>query len=83
MPKKKITKIETEKKERIFYYEIIALFSITRLGAFGTYLMLTFRLLFGDWYFLMILLLFLYGIYCLLVHKKMKIISIILMPILE
>lgn len=83
MPKKKITKIETEKKERIFYYEIlgiicliIALFSITRLGAFGTYLMLTFRLLFGDWYFLMILLLFLYGIYCLLVHKKMKIISI-------
>lgn len=83
MPKKKITKIEAEKKERIFYYEIlgiicliIALFSITRLGAFGTYLMLTFRLLFGDWYFLVILLLFLYGIYCLLVHKKMKIISI-------
>lgn len=83
MPKKKVNKIETEKKDKIFYYEIIGIFciiisafSITKLGFFGNYIMLSFRLLFGDWYFLIIFLILIYGIYCLIVHKNIKIISI-------
>ena len=83
MPKKKVSTVETQKKEKIFYYEIIGIacliisaFSFTKLGLFGTYLMLTFRLLFGDWYFIFTFLLFIYGLYCLLVHKRLKVVSI-------
>lgn len=80
MAKEKISEYEQKNKEFIFIYEIagivcllLSLISIARLGIVGKYGMLTFRLLFGDWYFIFLLLLGALGIYFLFVHHKFEI----------
>lgn len=80
MGKEKIASIDNKRKEYTFYYEIvgiicliIAIVTIARLGIIGLYAMLIFRLLFGDWYFLFVILLGLAGLYFLIVHRAMQI----------
>ena len=80
MAKEKTSTIEENKKEFTFLYEVlgivailISLISLTRLGIVGKYGMLTFRLLFGDWYFIFLVLLAALGIYFLFVHRSLQI----------
>lgn len=80
MAKEKTSTIEESKKEFTFLYEVlgivailISLISLTRLGIVGKYGMLTFRLLFGDWYFIFLVLLAALGIYFLFVHRSLQI----------
>lgn len=80
MGKEKISKVESEKKEFIFLYELlgiifilVSLISIARLGIIGKYGMLIFRLLFGDWYFIFIIAFGALGVYFLFVHHHMEI----------
>lgn len=80
MAKEKQSEYTQKNKEFIFLYEIVgilcillALISIAKLGIVGKYGMLTFRLLFGDWYFLFLLLLGVLGIYFLFVHHHFTI----------
>jgi hypothetical protein len=79
MAKEKHPSIEQERKNLTFYYEIIGLFSLiipilalARLGIVGFYIMLTFRIVFGDWYFLVLIALIAFGIRSLLVHKPLN-----------
>ncbi|HOR95578.1 MAG TPA: hypothetical protein PLA20_01780, partial [Bacilli bacterium] len=79
MGKEKHPSIEQERKDLTFYYEIIGLFSLiipilalARLGVVGFYIMLTFRIVFGDWYFLILIALIAFGIRSLLVHKPLN-----------
>jgi hypothetical protein len=58
MGKEKKMYIEQNKKELTFYYELIgvstillSLLALARLGLVGYYLMMSFRIVFGDWYF--------------------------------
>lgn len=83
MAKTKKPVVENSKKEKTFFYEILGIISLlisfiafARFGIIGQYLMLTFRFLFGDWYFVFIILLALFGLYCLLVHQRVEIKSI-------
>lgn len=80
MSKEKQAEYVQKNKEFIFIYEILgiiclllALISLTRLGIVGKYGMLTFRLLFGDWYFLFLLLFGALGIFFLFVHHHFTI----------
>lgn len=80
MSKEKQAEYVQKNKEFIFIYEILgiiclllALISLTKLGIVGKYGMLTFRLLFGDWYFLFLLLLGALGIFFLFVHHHFTI----------
>lgn len=80
MGKEKLATIDNKRKEYTFYYEIIgiiclviSIITIARLGIVGLYAMLIFRLLFGDWYFLFVILLGLAGLYFLIVHRAMQI----------
>lgn len=79
MAKEKRPSIEQERRDQTFYYEIIGLVSLiipilalARLGVVGFYLMLTFRIIFGDWYFLFLIALIIFGIRSLLVHKPLN-----------
>ena len=72
MAKEKKMVLEQNKKELTFYYELIgvitiliSLIALARLGVVGYYIMMIFRITFGDWYFAFLLALLLYGIYCL------------------
>lgn len=83
MAKEKYQTVEVKNSERIFYYEvlgiiliILTMFSIAKLGIVGRYLMLTTKFLFGDWYFLITFLTLAYGIRCIIVHERLKIINI-------
>lgn len=78
MAKEKYLQYEKEKKDLTFYYEIIGIISIilpvlgfARLGIVGFYIMLIFKIIFGDWYFLFLLAIFCYGLRCLIYHKPM------------
>ena len=58
MGKEKKLYLEQNKKELTFYYELIgvgtilmSLLALARLGIVGYYLMMSFRIVFGDWYF--------------------------------
>lgn len=80
MAKEKISNIEKDKKEVTFYYEIIGVvfmligfISITRLGQAGLIIALTFKLLFGDWYFLSIVFIIYFGLKLLIKHTPIKI----------
>lgn len=80
MAKEKMQNIEIRENERLFHYEIlgiillvISLLAITKIGILGEYLMLIVKLLFGDWYFLIYILIIIYSIRCILVHKRLKI----------
>ena len=79
MAKEKQLKFEREVKDLTFYYEIIGIISLiipvlafARLGVIGFYAMLIFKIIFGDWYFLFLLAIFVYGLRCLLYHKPMN-----------
>ena len=83
MAKEKTQKIENSENEKLFYYEILgivllilSMLAIGKMGFIGSYLMLIIKVLFGDWYFLIILLLIIYAIRCIIIHKKLKIINI-------
>ena len=77
MAKEKKRKVdEVEKKETLFYYEIIGVilivFSTTVLGKFGrigSFFTLLFKTCFGDWYWLFILFILFLGIYNLFLHN--------------
>lgn len=80
MAKEKQSEYTQKNKEYIFLYEILgiisillSLISIAKLGIVGKYGMLTFRLLFGDWYFLFLLLLGVLGIYFLFAYHHFTI----------
>jgi hypothetical protein len=69
MAKDKKRSEDGEKKDLTFYYEIVGIITIliatitlARLGNSGEWLMIFFKLLFGDWYFLILVLLMLYGL---------------------
>lgn len=79
MAKEKQLKFEREIKDLTFYYEIIGILSMiipilafARLGLIGFYIMLIFKIIFGDWYFLFLLVIFVYGLRCLIYHKPMN-----------
>ena len=79
MAKEKQLKFEREIKDLTFYYEIIGIISMVipilafaRLGLIGFYIMLIFKIIFGDWYFLFLLAIFVYGLRCLIYHKPMN-----------
>ncbi len=79
MAKEKHLKFEQESKDLTFYYEIVGILSLiipvlafARLGLVGFYIMLVFKILFGDWYFLFLLAIFCYGLRCLIYHKPMN-----------
>lgn len=83
MAKEKSQKIENAESEKLFYYEIVgivllilSMLAIGKMGFIGIYLMLIIKVLFGDWYFLIILLMIVYAIRCIIIHKKLKIINI-------
>ena len=80
MAKMKSAKLSMNNKEKAFVYEIIGIISLlvsiialARFGLIGKYLVLAFSLLFGDWYFIFIILVGVFGVYCLLFHKKIEI----------
>lgn len=93
MAKEKKLVLEQNKKELTFYYELIgvitiliSLIALARLGVVGYYIMMIFRITFGDWHFAFLLALLLYGIYCLFKHhsisvKNMRSIGVILMMV--
>ena len=71
MAKEKQLKFDKEIKDLTFYYEIVGIVSIVvpilafaRLGLIGFYVMLIFKIIFGDWYFLFLLAIFVYGLRC-------------------
>lgn len=80
MAKEKVQQIEIKDNERLFHYEIIgivililSIFAITKMGLIGLYLLLIIKVLFGDWYFLIIMLLIAYAIRCIIFHNKLSI----------
>lgn len=80
MGKEKKRKEDGDKKELTFYYEIVGIITIlisiitlARLGNSGKWLMIFFKLLFGDWYFVTLFLLLVYGFRSLLFHQPMEV----------
>ena len=68
---------EQEKQETTFYYEltgiIFIIFSITvlgELGKIGSFMLVLFKVAFGDWYWIIILFLLFFGFQSLLTHKS-------------
>ena len=90
MAKEKQSHYIQTQRDLTFYYEIVGIISIiipilgfARLGSIGFYVMLIFKIIFGDWYFLFLLTILLYGLRCLLYHKpmdfkRMRVIGIVL-----
>ena len=83
MAKEKVQQIELKDNERLFHYEILgiiililSIFAITKMGLIGLYLLLIIKVLFGDWYFLILMLLIAYAIRCIIFHNKLSIINI-------
>ena len=71
---------ESEQKETVFYYEItgfiLILFSfitLGKLGSIGSLIGKLIKVLFGDFYWLFLILLLLYGVYLLFMHNKISI----------
>ncbi len=82
MGKEKKMYLEENKKQLTFYYELIgvgtiliSLIALARLGVVGYYVMMTFRIVFGDWYFAFLLALLLFGIYCLFKHQPLNVLN--------
>lgn len=83
MAKLKKPTLSMNNKEKAFVYEIIgivsllvSIISLARFGLIGKYLVLAFGLLFGDWYFIFIVLVGFFGIYCLVFHKRIELKSV-------
>lgn len=79
MAKDKRMTLEQGKRDLTFYYELIgvstiliSLLALARLGIVGYYIMMAFRIVFGDWYFAFLLALLLFGIYCLFKHQPLN-----------
>jgi len=75
MAKDKKMKIEETKKETPFYYETIGFLAIIfvviifgELGIVGRYLTIFFMLIFGDWYWLIVLYILFFGLSNILTH---------------
>ena len=89
MGKEKKQTVEENKKESVFYYEIlglvqivISIISLVKLGIVGLYLALLIKLFFGDWYFIIILMVLINGLRMIIYHeplnyKNMRFIGII------
>ncbi len=80
MAKEKVESREIKENSKVFHYEIlgivlliVGMFAIGKLGIIGVYTNLLIKVLFGDWYFLIIILACVYGIRCILVHRRLKI----------
>lgn len=76
--KRKIT--ENEKKETLFYFEmmgviliVISAVLILQLGQIGYWLYVLFKVLFGDYYFIYVFLMMYIGFYSLFFHKAFNI----------
>ena len=83
MAKEKIQSAEIKENSKVFHYEILGIillvtgmFAVAKLGILGIYANLIVKVLFGDWYFVIILLMCVYGIRCILVHRRLKISNI-------
>lgn len=77
MSKEKKLKADVQKKETPFYYETIGFIAIIiviimfgRLGKIGNILNITFMVIFGDWYWLFVLFILIYGFSNILTHKN-------------
>lgn len=77
MGKDKKLKSDNEKKQTPFYYETIGFISIIiviivfgRLGKIGSFLTITFMIIFGDWYWLYVLMILIFGVTNILTHKS-------------
>ena len=80
MAKEKQSHYIQTQRDMTFYYEIVGIIEIVipilgfaRLGSIGFYVMLIFKIIFGDWYFLFLLTILLYGLRCLIYHKPITI----------
>ncbi len=89
MPKNKKEPYIKENKKNLFFYEIlgivlalISFFALAKLGTLGFYINLTFKLIFGDWAFLFIILGIVSGCYFLIFHQKLPISSLRLIGII-
>lgn len=90
MAKEKQSHYIQTQRDLTFYYEILGILCIVipilgfaRLGTVGFYIMLIFKIIFGDWYFLFLLTILVYGLRCLIYHKpmdlkRMRVIGIVL-----
>lgn len=90
MAKEKQSHYIQTQRDMTFYYEIVGIIAIVipilgfaRLGSIGFYVMLIFKIIFGDWYFLFLLTILLYGFRCLIYHKpmdfkRMRVIGVVL-----
>lgn len=84
---------ENEQKETVFYYEItgfililFSLITLGKLGSIGSLICKLIKVLFGDFYWVFLILILFYGIYLLFMHNKIslkntKTISVILFSI--
>lgn len=77
MSKEKKLKSEVQKKETPFYFETIGFVAIIfviiifgRLGKIGSVLNITFMVTFGDWYWLFVLFILIYGFSNIFTHKS-------------
>lgn len=75
--KEKKSKEEIKQGAGQFYYEtigmiamIIAVIIVAKLGTVGTFLAVFLKVLFGDWYLLIVVLLMIFGIYLILNHHS-------------
>lgn len=75
--KEKKSKEEIKQGAGQFYYEtigmiamIIAVVMVAKLGTVGTFLAVFLKVLFGDWYLLVVVLLMIFGIYLILNHHS-------------
>ena len=79
MGKEKKQILQDNKKETLFYFEllgitqiIIGIISIIKLGIVGIYSALIIKLFFGEWYFIIIGLIFINGIRMIIWHEPLK-----------
>ena len=75
MMKEKKSKEELEQSAGQFYYEtigmlllIVAAVIIAKLGVIGSFLTILLKVLFGDWYLLIVVLLLIFGLYLIFNH---------------
>ena len=77
MGKEKVKSNIESKKETVFYLEligvslvIISLITIINIGFIGNYLFLICKLLFGDWYFLVLFMILINGLKIIIFHES-------------
>ena len=75
--KEKKSKEELKQGAGQFYYEtigmlllIISVIIVAKLGKIGSFLSMFLKVLFGDWFLLIVLVLLIFGVYLILFHKS-------------